>query len=84
MLDCSYLLFTLRRQYGRSDCLLLYNTLLSSDWSCLCNENSFYSAFRNIIATVSEATNQAIPFVKYRNSSSSIDTPALLNTILRR
>jgi hypothetical protein len=80
MLDYSYLLSTSRRLYGRGDYLLLYNTLLSSNWSCVYNENSVDFAVLNLTATVSEAINQAIPFVKYRNSS----FPYWFSSTLRR
>jgi hypothetical protein len=80
MLDYSYLLSTSRRLYGRGDYLLLYNTLLNSNWSCVYNENSVDSAVLNLTATVSEAINQAIPFVKYRNSS----FPHWFSSTLRR
>jgi hypothetical protein len=69
MLDYSYLLSTPRRLYGRGDYLLLYNTLLNYDCSCVYNENSVDSAFLNLTVIVSEATNQEIPFGKYKNSS---------------
>jgi hypothetical protein len=69
MLDYSYLLSTPRRLYGRGDYLLLYNTLLNSDCSCVYNENSVDSSFLNLTSSVSEAIKEAILFVTYRNSS---------------
>jgi hypothetical protein len=77
MLNYSYLLSTRRRLYGKGDYILRYNTLLNSDWSCVYNKNSVHSTFRNLTATVSEAINQAILFVKYGNFSSRIGSPAL-------
>jgi hypothetical protein len=64
-----YLPSTPRRLYGRGDYLLLYNTLLNSDWSCVYSENSDDSAVLNLTAIVSEAINQATLFVKHRNFS---------------
>jgi hypothetical protein len=67
-LEYSYLPSTPRSLYGRCD-YHVYDTLLSSDWSCVYSENYVGSAFLNLTAIVSEAINQAIPFVKYRNFS---------------
>jgi hypothetical protein len=44
--------------------LLLYDSLLDSDWSCVLHENSVDSAVNNLTATVSKAIDLAIPFVK--------------------
>jgi hypothetical protein len=63
MLDYSYLPSTPRRLYGWGDYLLLYNTPLNPDWSCVYNQNSVDFAILNFTSIVSEATNQAILFV---------------------
>jgi hypothetical protein len=49
--------------------LLLYDSLLNSDWSCVLNENSVDSAVNNLTATVSKAIDLAIPFAKPNNST---------------
>jgi hypothetical protein len=76
MLAYSYLL-SMPHLYGQGDYLLLYNTLLDSDWSCVHNENSLNSAILNLTAIVFEAINHAIVFVKCRNSAFCIGSPAL-------
>jgi hypothetical protein len=43
--------------FNYDDYLLLYNTLLNSDWSSIYNKNSVNSAVWNLTAIVSEATN---------------------------
>jgi hypothetical protein len=58
-----------RRNYGQVDYLLLYNTLSNYNWSCVFNESSIDSAVHNFTASVSEAINEIIPFVKPKNSS---------------
>jgi hypothetical protein len=69
MLDYSYSPSTPRCLYGRGDYLLLYNTLINSAWLCVHSETSVDSAVLSHTAVVSEAINQTIHFVKYRNSS---------------
>jgi hypothetical protein len=49
--------------------LLLCNTLSNYDWSCVFNENSVDSAVYNFTASVSEAINETIPFVKSKSPS---------------
>jgi hypothetical protein len=58
-----------RRNYGKGDYLLLYDTLQNSDWSSVLNDNSVDSAVNNLTATVSEAIDLAIPFAKPNNST---------------
>jgi hypothetical protein len=58
-----------RRNYGKGDYLLLYDTLQNSDWSCVLNESSVDSAVNNLTTTVSEAIDLATPFAKPNNST---------------
>jgi hypothetical protein len=64
-----YTMLVPQHNYGKGDDLLLYDTLLNSDWSCVLNEISVDSAVNNLTATVSEAIDLAIPFVKPNNST---------------
>jgi hypothetical protein len=64
-----YTMLVPRRNYEKGDYLLLCDTLLNSDWSCVLNENSVDSAVNNLMATVSEVFDLAIPFVKPNNST---------------
>jgi hypothetical protein len=65
---CQPTFLTLRHNYGQGDYLLLYNTLYNYDWSCVLNEDSVDSALCNFTASVSEAINEAIPFIKPKSS----------------
>jgi hypothetical protein len=67
--NSQYTVLVPRCNCGKGDYLLLYDTLLNSDWSCVLNENSVDSAVKNPTAAVSETIDLAIPFVKPNNST---------------
>jgi hypothetical protein len=67
--DCQPTLLNPRHNHGQADYMLLYNTLSNCDWSCILNKDPVDSAVYNFTASVSEAINKAIPFVKPKNST---------------
>jgi hypothetical protein len=46
-----------------------HDVLRHSGWSFVLNENSVHSAVHNLTATVREAINVMIPYIKYKNST---------------
>jgi hypothetical protein len=69
-LGCPHISLTPHRSYAQGDCLLLYyNVLRHSDWFYVQNENSFDPAVNSLTATVREAINLAILYMKSKNST---------------
>jgi hypothetical protein len=67
--DLQMAIMTPQRSYKHGDYLLLYTTLSNCDWSCVLNENSVDSAVHNLTGRVSEAINEAIPYLILNSST---------------
>jgi hypothetical protein len=67
-LGCHRIVLAPHRSYAQGDYLLLYKVFHHSDKSCVLNEKSVDSAVNTPTAIAREATNSAIPYIKFKNS----------------
>jgi hypothetical protein len=62
--DCHQISQTPQRSYAQGDCMLLFNVLRHSDWSCALSENCVDSAVNNPTGIVRQAINVVSPYIK--------------------